>query len=141
MYAVLVGQVLGHQLKTVSASPHQLRVGGHRFGTLLEATQRGVSRGVVDHRSCGDNSALLASAVTLCHGDGIDPFRSEVPQLVAPNLRVYRTVPLQSLPGESCRDHPAAQTPQLMAWSFPRASFWLAATIVVLRHWGQAAAR
>ena len=22
---------------------HQLRVGGHRFGTLLEATQRGVS--------------------------------------------------------------------------------------------------
>ncbi len=36
------------------------------------------------------------------------PFRSEVPQLVAPNLRVYRAVPLQSPPGESCRDHPAA---------------------------------
>ena len=68
----------------------------------------GVSRGVVDHRGCGGNSALISSAVTLCNGDGIDPFRSEVPQLVAPNLRVHRAVSLQSPPGESCRDHPAA---------------------------------
>ena len=33
------------------------------------------------------------------------------------------------------------QTPQLMAWSFPQASSRLVTTIVVLRHWGQAAAR
>ncbi len=33
------------------------------------------------------------------------------------------------------------QTPQLMAWSFPQTSSWLVTTIVVLRHWGQAAAR
>ena len=64
--------------------------------------------GVVDHSGGGDNSALISSAVTLCHGERIDPFRSEVPQLVAPHLRVYRAVPLQSPPGESCRDHPAA---------------------------------
>ena len=101
----------------------------------------------MDHRGCDDNSALLASVVTLCpvtlcHGEGIDPFRSEVPQLVAPNLRVCRAVPLQSLPGESCRDLTRRpQTPQLMAWSFPQASSWLVTAIVVLRHWGQAAAR
>ena len=82
--------------------------GGHRFGTFLEATQRGVSRGVVDHRGCGDDSALLATAVAFCHGEGIDPLRSEVPQPVAPNLRVYRAVSLQSPRGEPCRDHPAA---------------------------------
>ena len=45
-------------------SPHprtSSEVGGHP-GTLLEATQRAVSRAVVDHSGCGGNSALLAPA-------------------------------------------------------------------------------
>ena len=44
MYPSWSDRSLGHQLKTVFASPHQLRVEGHRSGTLLEATQKVFSR-------------------------------------------------------------------------------------------------
>ena len=95
----------------------------------------------MDHGGDGDNFALLAPAATLCHGEGIGPFRSEVPQLVGPTLRVHRAVPLQSFTRESCRDHPAAADTAVDGVVFPQASSWLVTTIVVLRHWGQAVAR
>ena len=132
--------------------PHQLRVGGHRFGTLLEATQRGVSP--------GRSGPQRAAATTLLSSRLRSP-SGRSPSGRSPSAMVKESTPSEAkshslLPQTSgsidpchCSPLPVSpaaitrrpQTPPLMAWSFPQASSWLVTTIVVLRHRGQAAAR